>query len=407
MSGGMRVGIGLAVMVAVLFMALFTVASCAAQPERVVVLTPQAAEVLRLLGAEDKIVGISSTVLGYGRDAFFPELAGMPQVGSFHHPDVERIIELEPDVVIEYTWAAQYLEESLTPLGIEVWRYDFYEPQTLLDEIEELASRLGSEYEGAAQEYVRFAEEKMEAIESVVSGIPEDERPKVFIEGGPYGQYYTTNNSGWAVCVEWAGGENVAADIVGEGGHAGAWLDPEWVVDQDPEVFVKVSWWHMPGGYGSDDPFALKEFKDEIAARSELETVSAVVNDGIYVITFDMLLSPSYFAGVAQLAKWFHPETATSLKPRQWHKEYLEKFHNLGYLGVHTYPLLFGDANIDDVVSIRDAQWIAKYDVGLLGDDEIDEVVADVSGDERVTITDAMLVAKFIVGLIEEFPVEA
>ncbi|RLG38688.1 MAG: hypothetical protein DRN91_01890, partial [Candidatus Alkanophagales archaeon] len=81
--------------------------------------------------------------------------------------------------------------------------------------------------------------------------------------------------------------------------------------------------------------------------------------------------------------------------------------HNLGYSGVFTYPMLFGDANIDDVVSIRDAQWIAKYDVGLVDDGAIDVAAADVNGDGRATDTDAMLVAKFIVELISEFPVEA
>ncbi|MHC1579976.1 MAG: ABC transporter substrate-binding protein, partial [Candidatus Alkanophagales archaeon] len=68
--------------------------------ERVVALTSDAAEVIRAIGAADKVVGVSKYVVQ--DEAFFPELSRLPSVGSCFSPDIEKIIELEPDIVITY-----------------------------------------------------------------------------------------------------------------------------------------------------------------------------------------------------------------------------------------------------------------------------------------------------------------
>lgn len=64
-------------------------------PERIVSLVPSATEILLALGAGDRLVG---------RTDFdtIPPLAGLPSVGGGLHPSIERLVALEPDLVIRF-----------------------------------------------------------------------------------------------------------------------------------------------------------------------------------------------------------------------------------------------------------------------------------------------------------------
>ena len=372
--------------------------------ERIVALTSDAAEVIRAIGAADRVVGVSKYVVQ--DEVFFPELSQLPNVGSCFSPDIEKIIELEPDIVITYVkWPTpDKLDEHLEGTDIKVVRLDFYKPSNMSEEVEKLGLIL--EREDEAAELVEWYEAKMDEIESVVSGIPDEERVRVYFE--MYKDYKACGlGSGGHEMLTLAGGRN----IVVEEGITDDYpeIDPEFVVEENPDVIVKaLSDSRASNGYDEEDPTPMKEYRETVMGRPGWDEIKAVQEGRVYMLSADIYVGPAYPVGVAYLTTWFYPEEVAGIvKPRSWHREYLERFHNLGYSGVFTYPLLFGDANIDDVVSIRDAQWIAKYDVGLVDEGDIDVAAADVNGDRRVTITDALLVAKYIVGLIEEFPVEA
>ncbi len=68
--------------------------------------------------------------------------------------------------------------------------------------------------------------------------------------------------------------------------------------------------------------------------------------------------------------------------------------------------ILVGDANGDDAINHLDAMLIARYYVGLIGDDDLNLTAADVNGDGRVDYLDAMMVAQFYVGMIDSFPAD-
>jgi iron complex transport system substrate-binding protein len=67
---------------------------------RVVVISPGAVETLYMIGGEEIIVAISS-----GREDVWPEekTARLPRVGNTARPDIERIIALQPDLIIGNT----------------------------------------------------------------------------------------------------------------------------------------------------------------------------------------------------------------------------------------------------------------------------------------------------------------
>jgi len=65
------------------------------EPQRIVSLTPATTEVLFTIGGGDRVVGKVMDIAN-----FPPEAADIPEVATFSGVDVEKIVELEPDLVI-------------------------------------------------------------------------------------------------------------------------------------------------------------------------------------------------------------------------------------------------------------------------------------------------------------------
>jgi len=70
--------------------------------ERIVVLTYPDAEAIKIVKAEERVVGVSSDIKT--RETFFPELSKLPSAGVTSNPDLERIIELNPDIILTGKW---------------------------------------------------------------------------------------------------------------------------------------------------------------------------------------------------------------------------------------------------------------------------------------------------------------
>jgi ABC-type Fe3+-hydroxamate transport system substrate-binding protein len=64
------------------------------------------------LGAKDRVVGIVEPITTYNR--LLPELSKLPNVGiGWWEPDIEAILELNPDIVCTLGWPTpENLEES-------------------------------------------------------------------------------------------------------------------------------------------------------------------------------------------------------------------------------------------------------------------------------------------------------
>ena len=72
-----------------------TEVTIAAEPRKVVSLTPATTEVLFTIGAGDRVVGKVEDVAN-----FPPEAADIPIVARFDGVDIEQVVALEPDLVI-------------------------------------------------------------------------------------------------------------------------------------------------------------------------------------------------------------------------------------------------------------------------------------------------------------------
>jgi iron complex transport system substrate-binding protein len=127
--------------------------------------------------------------------------------------------------------------------------------------------------------------------------------------------------------IEIAGGRNIFADIA----EGMVDVDPEAVVERNPDIIIKYIYSLKGAGYNSDDISPLKAAWGEMMNRSELAECSAVKNRRVYVIDYSHLLCGSaYVIGLAYYAKWFYPNFEV-LDPQTIQQEFVADFVGLDY----------------------------------------------------------------------------
>ena len=292
--------------------------------ERIVAPHIHPVETLRSLKASDTVVGVGYLIVE--DTAFFPEFSDVASVGSPWTPDVEALLSLDPDVAILHTSLGGRFDtlddvsDTCEAAGITVLRLNFNQPDIYLEETKKLGYIVDKEQE--AEELIDWLENILNSIEEVVEEIPEEDKPKVYCEANdPYTSYsaYTYIDS--------TGGVDIFSDAAGP-------VDAEDVLRQKPDIIVKLVWYL--GGYHLDagDTVELEEVRDEIMTRTGLQTVKAVEEGEVYVMsTYIYGAFPNsgcrHFLQLAYQAKWFQPTLFEDLDPKALHQEYLTEFQGL------------------------------------------------------------------------------
>ena len=305
--------------------------------ERIIVLNRNTVEMMRSLNLEkERIVSVSTDVLK--KEIFFPEFKDCPSVGSARSPDIEKILELKPDAVFIYatTMTPTWVQEKLEDAGITVVRFDCFKPETYVEEADKLGYIFGKRDE--ADNFIEFYERCLNSIKEKVEEIPEDEKTKIYIER--FRKPYSTSGKGVALhqIIELAGGNNIFSDL---SGHIN--VDPEEVIIRNPIIIVKQAYTRTEYGYNVDNTKGLKDVRDEIMGRPELENVSAVKNKKVYAVIKE-ITGGKHFIAIGYMAKWFYPDIFEDLDPEAIHQEYLTRFQGLDFdldeHGVFVYPPL-------------------------------------------------------------------
>lgn len=297
---------------------------------RVVVLNGRAAEMMRAIGAADRIVATNSAMKE--RDAaFWPELSQLPAVGSAFEPNMEIIAELRPQLVIAYARRpGSTFDEQMAKFGIPTLRLDCYWPEEVVDDARLLGRLFGQQDE--AEKLVAFIEDWRALIQERIAEVPADERPAVFVES--YGNLRGAGpgTAGHSMCVL-AGGRNIVEEL----GTRNPTVSSEWILERNPFAIVKaVS--ASAGGYGADDAKGMLAVREEIMARTGWRNLRAVREGRVYLVSSNVWLGPSHVAAQAQLAKWFYPERFADIEPKDILREYIETFHSLSDTGEPFYP---------------------------------------------------------------------
>jgi iron complex transport system substrate-binding protein len=264
---------------------------------RIVALGGPALRDVAILGAADKLVGtdLQSTSGNYFCVQAYPQIMDLPIVGTFNEPNIEAILELQPDLVL-VSAAYTNADDVQGPTGIptvalmgpqcDIRRYDdTYESLRIAGKLLGLEDR--------AEWLITYAEDKLNPIREITSKIPEEEKPKVYAL-----VVHGINGTLAYAPLEWAGGYNVAKDfVISQDLWSARDIDPEKVLEWAPDVIIF-------GGSGGST------FADVLKAHPGLEATKAAKEGRIYQI-----FGPNFYHDLIQLvteteylAKLLHPD---------------------------------------------------------------------------------------------------
>ena len=111
--------------------------------ERIITLAPNLAELVFAAGAGDRL----KAVVEYSN--FPAEVTRIPRVGDAFRIDLERIVELEADLVIAWrSGNPQTALQKLEQLGITVWQIELTRPEEIADAVENISRAAGTAARG-------------------------------------------------------------------------------------------------------------------------------------------------------------------------------------------------------------------------------------------------------------------
>ena len=311
--------------------------------ERIVVHHPATVEAVKLLGAEDRVVGRCS----YLNEILFPKMSDLPVTSGIGY-DIyyEEVFEVDPDIFLTaMTPIPGFVDvvDMLEP-DVPVVALNFFEPHTLIENTKKLRYILNTKEEGDS--FISFYEGVMNDITEETAGLTDEDKPKVFYKFPGWDEELTTltnHDPGTRYRFAIAGAINIAADLPGE------WIpevDQEWLIEANPDIVVasiQPNFATGSFGYEVDDNTAAEATRDEIIAMDVFAGGKAVEEGRVYLHHVDLMITPRFVVGVAYWAKWFHPDLfGDDFDPQAIHQQYLTDFLRIDYdldeHGVFVYP---------------------------------------------------------------------
>ena len=195
-----------------------------AEPLRVVSVGPNITELLYSLGVQEKLVG-RTDYCDYPK-----EVLSVDTIGTLYTPDVEKIISLEPDLVIASTHFLDETKEKLEAVGISVL---VLHEENELEGVYRLIDTLGAVFneKGRALEIVEDMQKRIAAVEEKVAEV-EPVSVYYVVGYGDGGDYTAGGDTFIHEILTAAGGRNVAEEVSG-------WsYSLEKLLEADPDVIL-------------------------------------------------------------------------------------------------------------------------------------------------------------------------
>ncbi len=221
---------GLILLLALIARQHFCVAKTALAPVnddfRLVSLAPNLTEILFALDCGPQIVGVTM----YCR--YPPEVQSKERVGDFIHPNLEKIISLQPDLVVAERWISSKTVPRLRQLGLTV--KEVGSPKSLL-EIYQLIAGIGTLVGRSEQATCLIADMKarVTTIREKAKQLPH--RPTLYIEIDPP-SWTIGRHSFITDAVFTCGARNLFEDIERPALQA----SKESIVQRNPEVILSL-----------------------------------------------------------------------------------------------------------------------------------------------------------------------
>lgn len=251
------------------------------EPKRIISVAPSVTELIYALGKGDELVGRTDY------DDYPAQVKNIQSIGSLTDPNVEKIIELKPDVLVASTHFKDDVAKKLEDLGIKVVvLYNAKDFNGAYDSINTLGQIINAQ--DNAKNLVASMKKKIEDVKEKVKG---KETPKTYyvVGFGKDGDYTATGDTFIGQMIEMAGGNNIAKD------GAGWKYSLEKIIENNPEYIV------ISKNFG---------MKDQFITTAGYKELSAVKNNKVIEIDDNLLnrQGPRLADGVEALAKILHPD---------------------------------------------------------------------------------------------------
>jgi iron complex transport system substrate-binding protein len=254
-------------------------------PERIVCLTEETTEVMYLLGAGEKVVGISGFTMR-------PPQARKekPKISTYIDANYEAIKELKPDYIFAFSDIQAEIAKELAKQGCQVVVFNQRSVSQILQNILIIGSIIGKKKE--SEKLVSFYERRIERINAASTKLKY--HPKIYFE-----EWYEPLIS--AICwvselIEIAGGKDIFSEFRTKHSAKERIVKPEEVVNRNPDIIVG-SW-------------CGKKFKkNKVRERKGWEEVNAIQNNNLFEINSTIILQPgpaSLTDGLEELVKIIH-----------------------------------------------------------------------------------------------------
>jgi len=249
-------------------------------PQRIVCLTTETVEVLYLLGEQDRIVGISGFTTR-------PAIARKekPKISAFTSANIEKILALQPDLVLCFSNLQADIAAALIKAGCQVHVFN----QRSLDETLQMILTVG-DLVGAsdkAKQLVEGYQAQLDAARRQASSWPR--KPKVYFEEWDEPMMCSIR---WAAeLIEAAGGEDCFPELSQLHSARDRQVSTEQVLAKQPDIIIG-SW-------------CGKKFQPEkVKARPGWQVIPAIQHGHVYEIKSVDILQPGpalFTEGLAQL----------------------------------------------------------------------------------------------------------
>jgi iron complex transport system substrate-binding protein len=249
-------------------------------PQRVVTLSPGATETIFALKKENVLVGRSDY------DDYPEAVSKIEKVGGLENPNIEKITELKPDLVIAGAHFSKEVLKKLEDLGIKVavlYGEDSFDGayKNILDTSEVL---------GVKEDGQKIVDGMKKKVTEVEDNLKNAKKVKLYYVVDFGKEDYTAGGDTFVgQLIEKAGGDNIAKDVKG-------WnYSFEKIVENNPDMIIV-----------SDKYDTKKRF----IQADKYKNLSAAKANKVFEIDDNMLVrqGPRQADGLEALAKILHPE---------------------------------------------------------------------------------------------------
>jgi iron complex transport system substrate-binding protein len=251
------------------------------EPQKVVSLSPVTTEIIAAVGGIDKLVGKTS-YCDYPK-----EIKDIDEIGDLITVNIEKIVELEPDLVIGSAYLDQGVREQLENAGVTVvtiYTEDSFEGT--YKDIETIGKILGKVKE--ADKVVADMKTKVETIKGKVAKAKTEPSVYFVVGFGAGGEFTATGDTFIHEMIEMAGGKNIAYDGV-------QWsFSLEKIVERNPEQVI----------------YSSVLDKNELIMSNGFKDLDSIRKGNVFSIEANLIerTGPRLAEGLEALAKLIHPE---------------------------------------------------------------------------------------------------